>query len=326
MMYYNLGKTDYYLGFCSIFEKKRTFMKIYKNIKNYFLNDDDSINDYNNQFYIRHIQTDKAKHKKPGIEYIEPHKRDFFEIAVLIRNTKHIQIGTQTLPTMKSSLAIVSPFQTIKYANKRPNETDDDDGYIICFKASIFDRLNQSYELLNEFPFFKIHTLPVYHLSEKDFAEILPIAREMYREAGSQKPHSLEIIRSLLFIFLYKVGRITHNNEGIVTVTRFDEIMAKFEHVLLSGNNTFLSVNEYASKLNISPIYLSECVKKATGKSAQRVIIDYKILHAKTLLRQMNKSISETAEELGFQEAANFNQFFKRNTGMTATQFRKKQE
>jgi len=300
-------------------------MKIYKNIKTYFLNDDDSINDYNNQFYIRHLKTDKKRKKEPDSEYSEPHRRDFFEIAVLIRNTKNIQIGTQTLPAMERSLAIVSPFQTIKYGMSRSKETDNDDGYIIYFKASIFDRLNQSYEVLNEFPFFKIHTLPVYHLSENDFAEILPIAREMYREAGSRKPHSLEIIRSLLLIFMYKVARMTNNNKGIVTVTRFDEIMAKFERVLLSGNNTFLSVNEYASKLNISPVYLSECVKKATGKSAQRVIIDYKVLHAKTLLRQMNKSISETAEELGFQETANFNQFFKRNTGMTATQFRKMQ-
>lgn len=301
-------------------------MKIYKNIKTYFLNDDDSINDYNNQFYIRHLENDKNKNKKPSSEYAEPHKRDFFEIAVLIRNTKNIQIGVQTLPAANSSLAIVSPFQTIKYGYKLPDKSDDDDGYIIYFKASIFDRLNQSYEVLNEFPFFKIHTLPVYQLSDADFSEILPIAREMYREAAGNKKHSLEVMRSLLLIFLYKVGRITHNDQGIVTVNRFDAVMSRFEHLLHSEHNSFLSVAEYASKLNISSIYLSECIKKASGKSAQRVIIDYKILYAKTLLHQMDKSISEIAEELGFREAANFNQFFKRNTGMTATQFRKMQQ
>jgi AraC-like DNA-binding protein len=102
--------------------------------------------------------------------------------------------------------------------------------------------------------------------------------------------------------------------------------MSRFEHAILSSGNTFLSVNEYAAIMNISPIYLTECVKKATGKSAQKIIIDYKIQYAKTLLYQMEKPITDIAEVLGFNEVANFNQFFKRNTGITATQFRKKQE
>ena len=201
---------------------------------------------------------------------------------------------------------------------------DEDDGYVIYFKASLFHHLNQSYEVQNEFPFFKIHTLPIYHLSEDDFSEILSIIEEIYRESRGNKIHSLEVVRSLLLVFLYKIKRITQENEGIVTMNRFDAIMSKFEYEILSGKDGFLSVNEYASNLNISPIYLSECVKKATGKSAQKVIIDYKILHAQTLLHQMEKSISDVADSLGFNEVANFNQFFKRHTGITASQFRKK--
>ncbi|PKQ60970.1 hypothetical protein BZG02_17645 [Labilibaculum filiforme] len=297
-------------------------MKIYDNIKEYFLNASSEANDYSNQFYIRSIKEDRIKNAKPDEIYIEPHKRDFFEIAVLLRNTKSIQIGDQTLPEMERSLAIVSPFQIINFEDKSPNDMDD--GYVICFKASLFHRLNQSYEVQNEFPFFKIHTLPLYHLSEDDFCEILSIIEEIYRESRGNKINSLEVVRSLLLIFLYKVKRITQENEGIVTMNRFDAIMSKFEYEILSGKDGFLSVNEYASKLNISPIYLSECVKKATGKSAQKVIIDYKILHAQTLLHHMEKSISDVAEILGFNEVANFNQFFKRNTGMTATQFRRR--
>lgn len=298
-------------------------MEVYSNIKEYFLNSTTEANDYANQFYIRSIKEDSVKNVEPDKKYIAPHKRDFFEIAVLIRNTKSIQIGDQTLPIMESSLAIVSPFQTIHYSDKRPG--DNDEGYIIYFKASLFHHLNQSYEVQNEFPFFKIHTLPLYHLSADDFREILDIIQEIYRESRSAKIHSLEVIQSMLLVFLYKVKRITQDNEGIVTVNRFDAIMAKFEYEILSNSNTFLSVNEYASRLNISPIYLSECVKKATGKSAQKIIIDYKILHAQTLLHQMENSISDVADALGFNEVANFNQFFKRNTGITASQFRKKQ-
>ncbi|MFY0714070.1 AraC family transcriptional regulator [Seonamhaeicola sp. NFXS20] len=294
-------------------------MKVYSDINSYFLNGTQPANDYANSFFIRKIAKE-MDHVEPDDEFWEPHKRDFFEIAILQTSNTNIQIGNQTMNQLKNSLAIVSPFQVIHYSKVPPN---DDYGYIIYFNASIFTNLNQSYGLQNEFPFFKIHTMPLYQLSENDFNGILPIAQELYKESRSTALHNFEIVRSLLLILLYKVKRSTQNNKGMVTTNRFDTIMSKFEQVILSNNHHFLSVNDYASKMNISPIYLTECVKKATGKSAQKVIIDYKILYAKTLLHQNDNSVADVAYALDFNEVANFNQFFKRNTGITATQFRK---
>lgn len=299
-------------------------MKIYDNIKGYFLNKDNECNDYSNRFYIRSINEDNISELEPDKVFFESHKRNFFEIGVLLRNTVKIKIGEQTLHEMDKTLAIVSPYQTINYG-KKPQK-DDDEGFIIHFKASLFETLNHSYDLQNEFPFFKIHTLPLYKLTDDDFAEILSIAKEIYHESRADKMHHLEIVRSLLQILLYKIKRITQNDEGIISMNRYDEIMAKFEQLIHANGNTFMEVNEYASLMNISPVYLSECVKKATGKTAQKVIIDYKILSAKALLHQKNRSITEVADILGFNEVPNFNQFFKRNTGVTATQFRKKQK
>jgi AraC-like DNA-binding protein len=296
-------------------------MKVFSDINTYFVNGTDTANDYSNSFYIRRMAKPE-KFVEPNKKFSGPHKRDFFEIAILERSTKNIQIGNQTLPEMKNSLAIVSPFQVINYSEIPPN---DDTGYILYFNASIFMNLNQSYGLQNEFPFFKIHTMPIYQLSEAEFKEILSLAKELHTESRSSKIHNREIVRSLLLILLYKIDRATQHNKGIVTMNRFDAIMSKFEQVILNSNNQFLSVQEYASQMHISPIYLTECAKKATGKSAQKIIIDYKILYAKTLLHQMDKSIAEIAYALGFNEVANFNQFFKRNLGVTATQFRNKE-
>ncbi|MAU16979.1 MAG: hypothetical protein CMH46_15735 [Muricauda sp.] len=300
-------------------------MRIYKNIKNYFLNNDDGINDYGDRFYIRSIEEDRKRKNTPDIMFASPHKRDFFEIAILARNTTSIRIGEHSFGQMDKGLAIVSPFQTIHYEKKTyNNEESNDIGYVINFKASIFEHLSQSYEVQNQFPFFKIHTLPIYQLGEEDFDTIFPIAAEIYEEARSDRMHNLEVVQSLLQLFLYKIKRVTYNDEGIVALNRWDKITSKFEHTILSGGNEILSVSEYASKMNISPIYLTECVKKATGKSAQKVLIDYKTLQAKTLLSQEEMAIGDVAEALGFNEVANFNQFFKRTTGMTASQFRKK--
>ncbi|WP_405411129.1 AraC family transcriptional regulator [Maribacter sp. Asnod1-A12] len=294
-------------------------MNVFNDINAYFLNSLEPANDYDNSFYIRRME----KHKQfadPDKVFSGPHKRDFFEIGVLERSTKSIKIGGQTLKEMKNSLAIISPFQVIDYDEIPPN---DDKGYILYFNPHIFNTLNQSYGLQNEFPFFKIHTMPLYQLKDNDFKEILSLSEELYRESRAKKHHSKEIVRSLLLLLLFKVKRFTRDNNGMVTLNRFETIMSKFEQAILSSNHHFLSVAEYASQMNISPIYLTECTKKAAGKSAQKIIIDYKILYAKTLLHQMDKSVAEIAYELDFNEVANFNQFFKRNVGITASQFRK---
>ncbi|MFW2476988.1 MAG: helix-turn-helix domain-containing protein [Sediminibacterium sp.] len=76
--------------------------------------------------------------------------------------------------------------------------------------------------------------------------------------------------------------------------------------------------------MNTSPKYLTECVKNATGKSVQKIIIDNKMLYVKMLLHQMDKSAAEVAYAIDFDEVANFNQFSKLNMGMTATHFRNK--
>ncbi|MRH99511.1 helix-turn-helix domain-containing protein [Kriegella sp. EG-1] len=296
-------------------------MKIFRDINSYFLNRTQPANDYGNSFFIRRIAKE-PKHQEPDEEFMAPHKRDFFEIAILQKSDTNIQIGNQTLHQLENSLAIVSPFQVINYGKTPPM---DDYGYIIYFNASIFTNLNQSYGLQNEFPFFKIHTIPIYQTTKEVFKGILPIAQELYDESRSTALNNREIVRSLLLILLYKVKRATQNNKGIVTTNRFDSIMSKFEQQILKGNNKFFSVNEYASQMNISPIYLTECVKNATGNSAQKVLIDYKMLYAKTLLHQMDKSVAEVAYALDFNEVANFNQFFKRNAGVTATQFRNNQ-
>ncbi|MHA7944580.1 helix-turn-helix domain-containing protein [Formosa sp. 3Alg 14/1] len=298
-------------------------MELYTNIKTYFLNDLDHVTDYNNQFYIKKFGK-RHDHGKmhPDPQFLEPHKRDFFEIGIIAQHNKNMRIGDQDFNKMTNGLAIVSPFQTITYGQNNADATDDS-GYVIYFKSAILEGLKQPYEVQNQFPFFKIHTQPLYYLSETDFKEISTLAEALYQESRHTEIDSLEMIRAILFQLLYKVKRITHNNEGIVPLNRFDAIMAKFENEILASHNNFLSVNAYASKLNISAIYLSECVKKATGKSAQKVIIDYKVLHAKTLLHQTDTSIAQIAEILGFNEVANFNQFFKRHARITASQFRK---
>jgi AraC-like DNA-binding protein len=75
--------------------------------------------------------------------------------------------------------------------------------------------------------------------------------------------------------------------------------------------------------LHISPKHLSETIKSETGKSALEHINEMKIEHAKILLLQTEKTINEVAYDLNFDTPNYFSAFFKSNTGLTPTAYRK---
>jgi AraC-like DNA-binding protein len=74
--------------------------------------------------------------------------------------------------------------------------------------------------------------------------------------------------------------------------------------------------------LNVTADYLNKTVKNITGKSAKEHIQTKIIIEAKRSLLFSEISSKELAYELGFEESAHFNNFFKKITGQTPSEFR----
>ncbi len=333
-----MGNNGNYLGFIrtlafpslSLITPRRA-MKIFDNISDYFKKIDKNVDAFSEYFYITRFSDFVKRNEPHQIEkdLTQPHKRNFFEIAIIVQNSDNINIGDINFEDIKCSLVTISPFQVVSFNNFTSPVTDinpkhDIDGFLLFFKPSFFSSLQQPYEIQNEFPFFKIHTSPIYKLSENDFESIYKTAEKIYEETKGQKLNNIEMVRSFLLILLFQIKRITYNSESEVTTNRFAAITSRFEQIISANNGKFYSVQDYASRMNISAVYLSECVKEATGKTAKKIIIDYKVLYAQSLLHQTDKLISEIAEELDFIDVSNFTKFFKRNTGLTPKQFRNK--
>jgi AraC-like DNA-binding protein len=85
-----------------------------------------------------------------------------------------------------------------------------------------------------------------------------------------------------------------------------------------------ITVNRIAAKLNVSHSYLSQIVKKELGISIIKYIIAYRIEKAETLLSSSNEPIYTIAAKVGFFEERHFSKTFKKITGLTPTQYKKK--
>lgn len=74
--------------------------------------------------------------------------------------------------------------------------------------------------------------------------------------------------------------------------------------------------------MHLPPGYLSDLLKKETGKNPRDHIHFYVIEEAKNILLSTNKSVGEIAYSLGFEYPQYFNKLFKQKTGKTPIEFR----
>lgn len=105
--------------------------------------------------------------------------------------------------------------------------------------------------------------------------------------------------------------------------SRKEELCWKFWDLIGQYSNQYRAVAFYAEKLHITPFYLSQISKDFLNDSPKDLIHRQVILQLKTILKTTNLSIGEIATQLHFEDPSYMGRFFKRETGVSLTAFRK---
>jgi AraC family transcriptional regulator, transcriptional activator of pobA len=83
------------------------------------------------------------------------------------------------------------------------------------------------------------------------------------------------------------------------------------------------SIEEYAKELNITAVHLNRICQSIVQKSALQIVQDYLINEAKKYLLNTSYSVSEVSYFLNFKDPAYFTRLFKKQTGVSPSDFRK---
>ena len=101
-------------------------------------------------------------------------------------------------------------------------------------------------------------------------------------------------------------------------------VVDKINQYVIEHYKENIGRNEIASHFFLAPEYLSKMYKKETGKSLTDFIAEYRIEQAKILLER-GERISNVAEAVGIDNFTYFSTIFKKYTGMTPSQYKKKE-
>lgn len=88
-------------------------------------------------------------------------------------------------------------------------------------------------------------------------------------------------------------------------------------------NNQF-KVNHLAGNLNMSPSQLNRKLTALVDKSAVQFMISVRLQHAANLLQGSDKTVAEISYEIGYNDQAYFTRAFKKQFGISPTEYRKK--
>ena len=147
------------------------------------------------------------------------------------------------------------------------------------------------------------------------------------------KPFTFEIlasrIRSLLNLreqLIRKFQKQVEIKPEEITITSVDQDFMKraLEVVEKNMDNPDFSVEDLSRELHMSRVALYKKLLSLTGKTPIEFIRVMRLKRAAQLLKQSQKTISEVAYEVGFNNPKIFTRYFKEEFNMTPSEFQSK--
>ena len=252
-----------------------------------------------------------------------PCRIDAFIIGVGTEGETSVSFNLHEFKLKKDSIFIFTPKNVLQVNSQQYFKAD-----VIAISPDFMRRIN--IDIKNMMPLFlKFVENPALTLTPEESRSMRGMIAQIERETRGPETHfSFDIVSGLIAATIYKVGDIMyhylaeHPEGQNNSHNRAEEYFKQFTHLLGEHFREERSVGFYARQLCITPKYLTTLIKRISGQSVSEWIDNYVILEAKTLLKSSTMSIQEIAYYLNFPNQSFFGSYFKRNTGMSPSQYK----
>lgn len=280
-----------------------------------------NINDFDfqgetNQFYANKFSTHLHEFHK---SITKPHKHDFYLSVLFTQGHGTHEIDFNTYDIKPGSLFFMLPGQTHDWTL-----SDDIEGYIFFHTKTFYDLLFPN-KRLDEYPTFYLRDnlkhiqlgIKYRHIFENYFNCILT----EYKASNSLKYRKIGLLLDLVYIDSNRLKFEEQFNED-----RTNSQMLYYKDLQLLIDKHYVELKkpkDYADLLNITVKHLNKIVNSLLNKSTSELINERLILEAKRLISHGNLTIREIAYKLEYEDYSYFSRFFKKNTGLTPSEFAK---
>ncbi|MFD1134672.1 helix-turn-helix domain-containing protein [Paenibacillus urinalis] len=252
---------------------------------------------------------------------------NFYVISLKSGTQCDFKYGRQYYDFREGSLVFTAPGQIMTSEGEYTHENSD--GWMLCVHPDMI-RGSSLWSKMSEYSFFEYEASEALHLSEQERQTIEQIVRNIKDEYSKNIDlYTKELVVSNLELLLNYAKRF-YGRQFITRESVYKDVVTKFEKLLnehctleVIARSGTPSVKSLAQEMGYSPNYLSDMLKKETGKTAQEYIKSRLLDLAEHLLLTTNEPISQIAEKLGFEQPSSFTKFIKTQLGVSPMDFRK---
>ena len=247
-----------------------------------------------------------------------PHRHTYYEILFIEEGQGFHEIDFHSYPVQASALHFLTPGQVHLL-----HFSTFCQGFIVAFSEDFYTFYNPESPGLAQFPFFQPgRRQPVIPLTDLEKHYFHNIMENMVSD-HLQNNTDQALIGRYLGLLIQKCGLITqkrfHHSEAN---SPSPDLVGRFQEMVEKNFRQMHEVQQYATRLSVSPDYLSKIVKRYLGTPSQEYILDKLLLEAKRLLVFTNLSGKEIAYHINIDDPSYFGRIFKKKTGLTPNEYR----
>lgn len=247
---------------------------------------------------------------------------DMYALVICLRGRLQAEVNAVTYTLVSNSLLVGYPNNLIGSVMLSP----DFEGGLLCLSQRIITECLSDGDLWEHA--FHMMENPVVCLSGENLQMFA-----LYRDALLRRlqiktatPFRREIILSIVRAAIYELLAVAprYNPEAGRGITRSRDYTFQRFISLLSGTAVKpRSLAWYASRLCITPKYLSAICKEVSGKSASAWIVEYTIVDIRHYLRNTSMTVKEISVLLGFPNLSFFGKYCKQHLGASPNEYRR---
>jgi AraC-like DNA-binding protein len=271
-----------------------------------------SCNDVHRDFYVNTF----AEHLKSHSFVEEPHRHDSYLMVFFTNGSGFHEVDFDQFEIKRGSLFVLQPGQMHHWSL-----SEDIEGFVIIFSQELYN-LYFGQKKINDYNFYhSIHNRPEMVFEETEMPKILPYFDLLIQENNQDNKLQLDKLLNLLDCIHIEVSR-KYSETYSHQAHSYNIKINTFEGLLEQYFRTDKLPSFYADKLNITLKHLNRICNEILQKTATEVITDRVILEIKRMLIDKQLSINEIAFAVGYEDYSYFSRFFKKQTGMSPTEFR----
>ncbi len=285
---------------------------------------------------IPKVEFSPKNHKKIGIEIIElsdiykrstdetenfiaqPHRIKFHNLLYITQGSGTHFIDFNTYTIQAGSVVFINKNQVHAF-----DLVNQPQGKLIIFTDQFLDTIFTTIKTpLAAHNYLLTSYSPTLTLTKEIRKTCDVLLTEIEKEYQITDPN-LNFLNLIFSAVLTKfTSQRTRSYEQYLSESRTEKFMRFIK--LLEGNYTnSRDAKIYADMLHMTYKSLNQICKLATKQTTKQLIDAYIILEAKRKLSIENIRVQQLADELGFDEVTNFVKYFKKNTLITPSQFKK---